>query len=62
MFLENKNQWLLKLDNENDPQQYPMQWDTVCDHVDVEASTYLPYSLPDEQADRPPNQTSLQQC
>ena len=39
-----------------------MQLDAVCDYVDnVEASTYLSYSLPDELVDLPPNQASLQQ-
>ena len=55
MFLEDMNQWLLLLENENDPEHYPMNWKAVCEYVEVEAGTYLSDSLPDEPVDPPPN-------
>ena len=35
-----------KLDNFNDNKIYFMQWDTVCEYIDVQASTFSAYSLP----------------
>ena len=48
MFLENINinQWQLLLDDVNDDNHYGMSWEGVCEYADIEAGTYLSYTLP----------------
>ena len=60
-FLKDTNQYLLKLDDKNDKEKYPMRWDDVCKYVDVQAGTYELYHLLDRPVDLPPNLASLQQ-
>ena len=52
---------MLLLDNEDDPEHYPMNWKAVCEYFDVEAGTYFSYNLYDEPVDLTLDQASWQQ-
>ena len=55
MFVEDTNKWQLLLDDENYPTHYAINLKGVYEYADVEAGTYLSYSLPDEPVDLPAN-------
>ena len=60
MFLVDTNKWILLSENVNNPTHYAMNRKGVCEYADVEAGTYMSYSLPEEPGNLPPNQASWQ--
>ena len=60
MFLENTNRWQLLLDDVDDDNHYAMNWDSVCEYADIDAGTYLSYTLPAEAVHLPADQASWQ--
>ena len=59
MVLENTNQWILVLDNVDNLNHYPVNWMAVCEYADIEASTYLHYSLHEEPTSRSSSQSGV---
>ena len=58
MFVENTNKWVLLLDDVDNPTHYFKNLKDACEYMDIDASTFLSYSLPQEPVDFPTNQTS----
>ena len=46
LFLEDTNLWPMKIDDVNEQEMYPIQWDAVADYTNVGASTFAGYCLP----------------
>ena len=59
-YLEDKNVWLLKLDDINDHCKYTMQWNIMCEYVDVQVDTYKTCNLLDKTVDLSTNQATCQ--
>ena len=59
-FHENTNKWQLLLDDVNDDNYYGMAWDAVLEYADVDAGTYLSYTLPAKVVHHPADQASWQ--